>query len=403
MTYQFKIIAPFALLLFILSCSGKPLRKDAESEPDNAITTSNPVAAGEAPASDRGEQRSPVAGEYEVRIKLGDDVPAIFRMMTKEAKVKHIVFEPGVYTITDTLHLPRTRSLVVIDGQGAELKVRGNIPVFYSLPANQSEAMVYNKTRYLIKNFGNIQGGDRGVYIGSSFNTVIENIEFIGQKVAAIDLVFCLMCSVNYILVTNPMHDGIVLRSAVEFENKTQQWPGTSFNNSQCNHSVLRSCRVYNRKETTGTSFKVLQSTGIRLLDCISEGWDNARAVFFDAAGCTTAKYFSIQNFHLEHVPTEGGLVFRSFGTIVEVDGFFTQKASLEAPTIWLMNNGNYIFKNIPWWPENAWVNSSHSPSVVIEHCTNKFYSINKVWRNGERPGEPIFREYFRTSADLVR
>lgn len=397
------MITPLAILLLILSCSGKPLRKDAESETDNAITATEPLAGSEARATEEEDQRSPVAGQREVRIKPGDDVPAMFRLMTREAIVQRIVFEPGVYSINDTLHLPRTRSLVVIDGQGAVLKVRGNIPVFYSLPANQSEAMVYNKTRYLIKDFGNIEGGDRGVYIGSSFNTVIENIEFIGQKVAAIDLVFCLMCSVNYILVTNPMHDGIVLRSAVEFENKTQQWPGTSFNNSQCNHSVLRSCRVYNRKETTGTSFKVLQSTGIRLLDCISEGWDNARAVFFDAAGCTTAKYFSIQNFHLEHAPTEGGLVFRSFGSIVEVDGFFTQKASFDSPTIWLMNNGNYVFKNIPWWPENAWVNSSHSPSVVIEHCTNKFYRINKVWRNGERPGEPIFREYFRTSADLVR
>lgn len=390
------------------NCAGKPLGKDGnnsspeQQESSAEIEVDEPAAefVTAAPAN-AGADR--VVNPHEIRLKPGDNLSAIFKSLRGDERVQRIVFEPGDYVVRDTLHLPRTRSLVHIDGQGARLNVRANIPVFYSLPANQSEAMVYNKTRYLIENFGWIQGGSRGVYLGSSFNTVIRNIEFIGQSEAAVDLVFCLMSSLEHLLVTNPLHDGFVLRSGVNSDTRENAWPGTSYNNSQCNHSALRSCRVYNRKECTGTSFKILQSTGVRLVDCISEGWPNARAVFFDADRCTTAKFFAIENFHLEHAPREGGLVFRSFGSTVEVDGFFTQVVASDSPSIWLMNNGNYVFKNIPWWPEGAWVLSSHSPSVVIQHCTNRFYDINRVWRNGERPGQPIFREYFRTSADLVR
>ncbi len=341
--------------------------------------------------------------ESYVRINPGDDVPAIFRRLRTSQRVKRIEFTPGDYLIMDTLHLPRTGALVIIDGQGANIKAGRGVQLFYSIPSTQAEAMVYNKTRYLIENFGRIEGGSKGIFIGSSFDTVVRNIEFTGQEVAAIDFVFCLMCTIDQVLVTNPFHDGIVLRSGVNSDTRENAWPGTSYNNSQCNHTVVRSSRVYNRKGCTGTSFKVLQSSGVRLVDCISEGWENARAVFFDAERCTTAKYFSIENFHLEHAPTEGALVFRSFGSTVEVNGLFTQIASGESPTIWLMNNGNYAFRNIPWWPEGAWVKSSHSPSVVIEQCTNKFYDVAKVWVNGERPGQPIFREYFRTGNDFVR
>lgn len=401
MKIDFRILVPLALVVLTVSCANKSVHKD-EKDADN-VDASTWAVGDDSAVVDFQARGAAYAQALEVVLTPADDLPAVFRALTAAAKVQRIVFTPGIYVVDDTLHLPRTRSLVVIDGQGAAIKASGDFPVFYSLPRDQSEAMVYNKTRYLIKDFGQITGGGKGVFMGSSFNTVIENIEFIGQKEAAVDLVFCLMCTVEKVLITNPLHDGIVLRSGVDEATRNNAWPGTSFNNSQCNHTVLRSCRVYNRKGTKGTSFKVLQSTGVRLIDCISEGWENARAVFFDAKGCTTAKYFSIQNFHLEHAPFDGGLVFQSFGSTVEVDGFFTQIASAESPTIWLMNNGNYIFKNIPWWPSGAWVNSSHSPAVVIQHCTNRFYDFQKVWRNGERPGQPIFMNYFRTSDDLVR
>ncbi len=397
MGYQFNRVTIIVILLLFLGCGSTMLRKDVENEVAGAEP---PFAVSETAANHSTElQRS----ESQLLLNPSDDIPAKFRSVRSSKTIQRIVFNPGNYVITDTLHLPRTGALVIISGEGATIKVAKGIPLFYSLPANQQQAMEFNKTRYLIENFGRIEGGAKGVYIGSSFNSVVRNIEFTGQEQAAIDFVFCLMCSIEQVLVTNSLHDGIVLRSGVDSETRLNAWPGTSYNNSQCNHTVVRSTRVYNRKGCTGTSFKVLQSTGVRLVDCISEGWENARAVFFDAERCTTAKYFAIENFHLEHAPTAGGLVFRSFGSTVEVNGLFTQIASKESPTIWLMNNGNYAFRNIPWWPEGAWVRSSHSPSVVIEQCTNKFYDFTRVWVNGEKVGQPIFREYFRTGNDFVR
>lgn len=397
MKLQLKTVWPLIVLILVIGCAGIVVRKDAQSPAASPSETEiNPDKVGDARTL-TGNENS------EVILKVGDDIPARFREIATSKAVKRIVFEPGDYLISGKLELPRTGSLVVIDGQGANLKVKGNNPVFVSIPSDQKQAMVWNKTRYLIQNFGKIEGGSRGVFIGSSFNTVIRNIEFIGQSQAAIDLVFCLMSTVEEVLVTNVLNDGIVLRSAVEGGTKKQVWPGTSYNNSQCNHSVLRSCRVYNRKECTGTSFKILQSTGVRLVDCISEGWPNKHAVLFDAQDCTTAKYFAIENFHLEHVPTDGALCFRSNGSIVEVNGLYLQTGSADSPAIWLMNNGNYIFKNIPWWPEQAWVKSSNSPYVVIEQCKPAFSNFKKNWKNAERPGEPVYAPYLKVEKKLVR
>jgi hypothetical protein len=376
---------------FILSCGAAIIHKDAQT--NEQMVKSDQVS----------EIPNTAASAEEIRLQPGDNLAQKFKEISRSTSVKRIVFEPGDYRVDDTLHLPRTRSLVIIEGNGANLKVRSGIPAFFSLPPNQSKAMEWNKTRYLIQNFGNITGGSRGVFIGSSFNTVIRNIEFIGQEKAAIDLVFCLMSTIDQILVTNVAHDGIVLRTAYDGQTKERVWPGSSFNNSQCNHTVLKSCRVYNKKGCTGTSFKILQTTGVRLVDCISEGWQNRRAVFFDAKDCTTAKYFAIENFHLEHLPTDGALVFRSNGSLVEVDGLFLQHGEPESPAIYLMSNGNYSFKNIPWWPERAWVRSSNSPFVVIENCKPAFSNFKETWVNNEKKGQPVYAPYLNVTNKLVR
>lgn len=371
-----------------MGCASAVVRKDGENTPDKSDQNTTAISENDVSV---------------ITLQAGDDLGARFREIAEMKTVKQINFEPGDYVVSESLELPRTGSLVIINGHGANLKAKGGIDIFRSIPADQSQAMIWNKTRYLIQDFGKIQGGGRGIFIGSSFNTVIRNIEFIGQSTAAIDLVFCLMSTIENILVTNVGHDGIVLRSGVDSQTGEHAWKGTSYNNSQCNHTVVQSCRVYNKKECTGTSFKILQSTGVRLLDCISEGWPNEHAVFFDAEKCTTAKLFSIENFHLEHVPTNGALCFRSNGSIVTVDGLYLQVGSKTSPSVWIMNNGNYVFKNIPWWPEGAWVKSSNSPYVVIEQSRSDFSNFSKTWVNTEKPGQPIYKPYLDVKKSLVR
>jgi len=377
-----------------VGCSSTVIRKDAQSNTAKSNDADEIMTAMLLPDQ---------SGTDDILISLSDNVAACFKLIAEMKTVKRINFQPGDYLISESLELPRTGSLVIINGQGANLKAKGDFDIFRSIPQDQSQAMIWNKTRYLIQDFGQIVGGSRGIFIGSSFNTVIKNIEFIGQSTAAIDLVFCLMSTIENILVTNVGHDGIVLRSAVDSETGKQEWKGTSYNNSQCNHSVVQSSRVYNKKGCTGTSFKVLQSTGVRLLDCISEGWANEHAVFFDANKCTTAKLFTVENFHLEHVPTNGALCFRSNGSIVTVDGLFLQVGSKSSPSIWLMNNGNYVFRNIPWWPEGAWVKSSNSPYVIIEQSRSSFADFKNNWVNAEKPGQPIYEPYLDVKTKLVR
>jgi hypothetical protein len=333
----------------------------------------------------------------EVTIGQGDNVSEIFKNLSSE--VRTINFKPGEYIAWDTLHLPRTGGLVIINGNGSDLKLTSM--GFYSMPGSKDEAMLYNHTRYLIKDFSTISGGEKGVFLGSSFNTVIQNIEFVGQKNAAVDLVFCLMCTLENILVTNNFHDGIVLRTGRNIDTKEIEWDRAGVNNSQCNHTEVRSCRVYNRKGCTGTSFKVLQSSGVSLVNCISEGWPNKRAVYFDALGATTAKYFRIENFHLEHIPEEGGLCFRNFGSLIEVDGFFVQKGNAQSPVIKIENNGSYVFRNFPYWPGGAWIASSKSPSVVMENCPVGMYKIDSYWKNTDKEDEKIFQGYFKTDKKL--
>lgn len=393
---MFRKFTTYFLLpvLILIGCSNSVVRKD-NTDATNKTSSENTTR-------DFSSLNSQ-SDTFEVWIKPGDNVAQRFREIAEMKSVKKINFEPADYIVSESLELPRTGSLVVINGNGANLKAKPGVEIFKSIPKDQSQAMVWNKTRYLIENFGQIQGGSKGIFIGSSFNSIIRNIEFIGQEVAAIDLVFCLMTTIENILVTNVAHDGIVLRSAVNSETGEQVWPGTSYNNSQCNHSVLKSCRVYNKKGCTGASFKVLQTTGVRLLDCISEGWENEHAVVFDAHKCTTAKYFSIENFHLEHMPRNGAMSFRSNGSIVNVDGFYVQMAAKSSPIFWLRNNGNYIFKNIPWWPEGGWVKSSNSPFVVIEQSRSTFSDFKKTWVNDEKPGQPVYRPYLEVKNALVR
>jgi hypothetical protein len=361
-------------IICLLACAPTNVHKDVESP--QTLTIEKTVSS----------------SDNEVVIALGENVSEIFKNLPSD--VRKISFEPGEHFAADTLHLPRTGGLVIIDGNGSDLKLAKM--GFYSMPNSKDQAMLYNHTRYLIKDFSTISGGEKGVLLGSSFNTVIQNIEFVGQKNAAIDLIFCLMCTVENILVTNNFHDGIVLRTGRNIDTKKIEWDRAGLNNSQCNNTEVRSCRVYNRKGCTGTSFKVLQSSGVRLVNCISEGWPNKRAVYFDALGATTAKYFSIENFHLEHVPEEGGLCFRNFGSLIEVDGFFVQKGSAVSPVIKIENNGSYVFRNFPYWPGRAWISSSNSPSVVMETCPPGMYKIDKYWKNMEKEGEKIFQGYFK-------
>jgi hypothetical protein len=124
MAIRFKFTLMYML---ILGCAGKPYGKDAESNTESGRAPVEEASANElnvappAAVISQSDASQP-DGIYEVHLKPGDDLPAIFRRLRDDGRVQRITFSPGEYVVSDTLHLPRTRSLLVIDGQGCRDK-----------------------------------------------------------------------------------------------------------------------------------------------------------------------------------------------------------------------------------------------------------------------------------------
>lgn len=338
-------------------------------------------------------QEATGSGRIDLNPKM--NIVQVFAGLAANPKNIHLIeFEPGTYHISGTLQLPRTKGLVIIEGNGSMIIEHADVPVFQSVPESQKQAMIWMGMRYDIRNFSGIQGGTKGVELGATYNTLIHNIDFSAQKNAAVDLIFCLMADISNVLVTNNQKDGIVLRTGYDMENHKALWPGAGVNNSQCNQTVVRSCRIYAGKGSD-TGFKILQSSGVRLQDCIVEGFDNQQAVYYSSKGCTTAKTFDISNFHLENNPLKGGICLFNWGGMCEIHGFFSQMLRREVPTIWIMENGSYVLDNIPYWPPGAWIKTTASPWVRISDCAAALYHLDETWQSEYKTAASVNKKYF--------
>lgn len=293
------------------------------------------------------------AGIKDIMMSGGDDV--------------NVTLASGPYTLPDW-PLPTAdranRRTISIDGRGATIYFPLLSKGFHASPRNQKEALNFStNTSYRIENFSRIVGGAYGVRLGGTFNSVIRNCEFIGQSHAAIELRFALMSRVENVLVTNPRRYGIRVLDG--------DWSGASKVNSQSNHTVLSQCRVYVSGSVEGEySFDIRNSNGVRLLDCISEGWANKRAVNFEAKGSPTVKHFMVQNFHLEHAPTEAGIyISADASTSNIVDQLYISNPNVRYP-IRFGHNGPAQLKNIGWWTDKMKIHcQARAPRVIVDQC----------------------------------
>ena len=228
-----------------------------------------------------------------------DDVAGFFARLPDDAT--QVVFSKArVYHCEEDIVLP-ARRMLIIDGAGAVLKLGPRSNGFVTRVADQQEALRRMGNRYVLRDFGAIEGGRKAFDLQATLGSVVSNCRLVGQSEAAIDLRFCLMCRLEMVLVTNPKKKGIVLRQG--------DWPGASATNSQCNSTVLEQCRVYCTKTTT-QAFTILNSGGVRMSDCISEGGPPEHDVFLSAsangneremARNPVVKSFRLENFHVEH------------------------------------------------------------------------------------------------------
>lgn len=293
------------------------------------------------------------------------------------------------------IELPRPASggMVILDGNGMNL-VFGKDSKGITTPIPDGvKPLASTNTRYLIRNFGNIRGGKTAINLSATFNSIIENIKCEDQSEAAIILQFCLMSRVQNVLITNPWKNGIWLGTG-----DYNGW-GTSLN-SQCNNTVLDQVRVYNRPGTVGDSFTVLDSNGIVIRNCVSEGHDNDGHAINYSAWNSTVKHFLVDNFHIESRSLKGAIKMLAQGNTSNIfTRIFIQKNWGHAPVFILENNSPIKLIDWGWWNREMYIESTHhSPRIVIENCpgdlnynsirTPHATGIRKpyIWINGQNP-----------------
>jgi len=276
----------------------------------------------------------------------------------------------AVYRCEVDIVLPE-RQLLIIDGKGAKLILGARSNGFTVRIVDQKAALKRTASRYAIRDFAAIEGGRKGVDLSATLGSTITNVRLVGQSEAAIDLRFCLMARVQNVLVTNPGKRGIVLRQG--------DWPGANAVNSQSNSSVLDQCRVFCSKTTTN-AFMVLNSGGVRMTDCISEGAGPGHDLFLSAtmdgkeeqpARNPVVKSFHLSNFHVEHKATKASIyVNMPVKAVVDLSNVYWNGA-LVAPVIRYVS-GQLNLSDIGWWNASFRIATRvAAPRINVERCHN--------------------------------
>ncbi|HMN06041.1 MAG TPA: hypothetical protein PKD45_09960 [Flavobacteriales bacterium] len=302
------------------------------------------------------------ATEYVV--PAGTDVGKWFAQLPKDATA--VVFSAAdKYHSSGDIVLPE-RQLLVVDGKGCKLTLGPNSNGFTYPIGNMKEAMARTNSRYLIKDFASITGGRKAVDLKATLGSIVENCELVAQTEAAIDLRFCLLARLSNIRITNPRDKGVVLRQG--------DWPGATGTNSQCNSTVLEQVRVYCMNTTTA-AFTILNSGGVRMTECVSEGAPSDYDIFLSAtldgdesrpATNPVVKSFSLSNFHVEHGARKASIYVNMPGkAVVNLDNVYWN-GEQKAPVV-LYTLGQLNISNIGWWNRYFWIGSRVSaPRISI-------------------------------------
>lgn len=300
-------------------------------------------------------------------VPAGVDVGRFFADLPKGAT--SVVFSAAaIYHSEGDIVLPDAQ-LLVIDGRGCRLTLGPGSNGFTRRVPDQKAAMRMVSSRYAIRDFGAIEGGRKAIDLQATLGSSITNCRMTGQSVAAIDLRFCLMARLQSVLVTHPKDQGIVVRAG--------DWPGATWSNSQSNHTVLDQCRVFSSNTTTN-AFAVLNSSGVRMTDCISEGAEADRDLYLSAATDggpdtkarnTVVKQFILENFHIEHrVRKEHIHVNMPPQASVQVSHLY-MNVTPRAPVIGYMG-GQLNLSDIGWWTEGLRITSRVSaPRIHALRC----------------------------------
>jgi hypothetical protein len=309
---------------------------------------------------------APAAHATEYVVPAGD-VAGFFASLPKDAT--YISFSAAAeYQCTGDIVLP-SRPLLVIDGRGCTLRLGPNSNGFTCAVADQQDAVARLSGRYAIRDFAAIEGGRKAIDLKATLGSSIVNCKLIAQTEAAVDLRFCLMAHLEQVLVTNPRNKGFVLRQG--------DWPGATAFNSQSNSSVLIQCRV-NAMSTTTDAFTILNSGGVRMSECVSEGAACDHDLFLSAtthgderkpASNTVVKSFTLSNFHVEHTAKVASIhVNMPAKAVVDLSNVYWNNKQMAPVILYVM--GQLNLSDIGWWDDGFRIASLISaPRINVERC----------------------------------
>lgn len=335
------------------------------------------------------------------------DVSAFFAKLPKDAT--YLSFSAAAtYHAEGDIVLPRQQYLV-IDGKGAKLSLGVNSNGFVAAVPDQKTAAQRTGDRYTIRDFAMITGGKKAVDLQATLNSTVVNCRMTGQTEVAVDLRFCLMARLENVLVSNPVKRGFLIRCG--------DWPGANTMNSQSNHTVLAQCRVYCSKTTT-EAFSVLNTGGVRMTDCISEGAQADHDLFLSArtdgneamgANNAVVKAFTLSNFHVEHRLRKASIyVNMPPKATVNIDNVYWN-SPIGAPVIHYVS-GQLNVSNIGWWnPDFRIHTNSAVPHINFDACHKALVVTDKPDDTGKRcgalqlvgdhaPGRKLDPTYVRTT-----
>lgn len=326
-----------------------------------------------------------MANATEYAVPAGTDVGKWFAQLPADAT--SVVFSLAAkYHSSGDINLP-AQKMLVIDGRGSSLTLGAGSNGFTFPVANMEQAMQRTNSRYVIKDFADITGGRKAIDLKGSFGTVISNLNLVSQSETALDLRFCLMTRLQNVRVTNPVNKGFVLRQG--------DWPGANAANSQCNSSVLEQCRVYCAKTTTA-AFTILNSGGVRMTECVSEGESCDYDLFLSAtmdgdesrtANNPVVKSFTLSNFHVEHAVRKASIyVNMPSMAVVNLSNIYWNGPQRSPVLLYTMGQVN--LSDIGWWGQNFWIGTRiNAPRIDIARVPSQVTLGEGVAVKGNRAG----------------
>lgn len=295
------------------------------------------------------------------------DVSRFFRELPADAT--SVVFTGAAeYSASGDIELPQ-RDLLVIDGRGCTLRLAPESHGFTCPVSDQRAAMERISSRYVIRDFAVIEGGRKAISLAATLGSAVHNVKCVRQTEAAVDLRFCLLSRLVQVFVTNPVSAGFVLRQG--------DWPGATAVNSQCNSSVLEQCRV-NCSKTSTDAFRILNSGGVELRGCVSEGAPCEHDLLISArtdgneaepANNSVVKSFRAQDLHIEHAARTASIHVNmpSKATVTLTNVYWNGPQT--APVI-RYTMGQLNLEDIGWWHESfRIVTRISAPRINAQRC----------------------------------